>query len=87
MIDIKVITYHKLSSKHKDRILTSTDVGCFYCCTIFKPVEVVKWIDEGTTALCPYCGIDSVLPYVKPSDEDLLKKMYRYWFNSHGETR
>jgi hypothetical protein len=43
--------------------------------------EIAEWIDDGQTALCPRCGIDSVLPVIdgKP-DVVLLWAMHRYWF-------
>jgi hypothetical protein len=36
--------------------------GCFCCLQTFPAAEVVDWIDDGETPLCPYCGIDAVLP-------------------------
>lgn len=39
--------------------------GCFNCLEIFSPELINQWFDtQGNgdkTALCPYCGIDSVL--------------------------
>ena len=44
------------------KILTkSSRCGCFYCLKIFEPKEIKDWCDNGTTAICPYCGIDSLL--------------------------
>ena len=61
--------------------------GCFYCCTTFAPTEISVWVDRdaegvGQTALCPKCGIDSVLgdkSGFSPSDE-LLTSMKLLWF-------
>jgi NAD-dependent SIR2 family protein deacetylase len=34
---------------------------CFHCLQEFPTEEVSRWTDGGKTALCPRCGIDSVL--------------------------
>lgn len=36
--------------------------GCYGCLEVFKPSEIRSWTDDGQTALCPRCGIDSVVP-------------------------
>jgi hypothetical protein len=46
---------------HRTRVLASKNVGCFYCLKIFSPAEIEEWTLDGC-ALCPHCGIDSVLP-------------------------
>ena len=33
-------------------------VGAF---TVFKPADILEWTDDDQTALCPNCGIDSVI--------------------------
>jgi hypothetical protein len=85
---------HRHSSDHRDRVERSTRCGCFYCLATFPPVEITDWIDpdpadversgeRGTTALCPRCGIDSVLPDDVPGaplSADLLEAMKQYWF-------
>jgi hypothetical protein len=38
--------------------------GCFCCLQTFPAAEVVDWIDDGDTPLCPHCGIAAVLPGV-----------------------
>jgi hypothetical protein len=40
------------------------ECGCFCCLQTFPAVEVIDWIDDGDTPLCPYCGIAAVLPGV-----------------------
>jgi len=35
--------------------------GCFFCLAEFDASVVTTWVDDGRTALCPKCGIDSVL--------------------------
>ena len=73
---------HEHASYHRDEVLGSFKCGCFYCCKIFGPTEIKEWIDRGQTALCPKCGIDSVLGDRSGYEitENFLKKMYHYWF-------
>jgi hypothetical protein len=35
--------------------------GCFHCLAVFAGVRIDDWVDEGRTALCPMCGVDSVV--------------------------
>jgi dihydrofolate reductase len=80
------IRAHQHSSRHRDKILQSDICGCFYCTRAFPPQEITKWIDREngvfTTALCPKCGIDSVIGSQSgfPITEEFLEEMRRYWF-------
>lgn len=64
---------------------------CFYCLSTFAPTEVKEHVDKGArrgkvppdqTALCPHCGIDSVLGSASgyPLTPEFLKAMHDYWF-------
>jgi hypothetical protein len=61
--------------------------GCFYCCKIYSPTNITEWTDhddlgQGLTAICPKCGIDSVIAVAGDTTEvkRFLKKMERQWF-------
>jgi len=82
---------HAHSTHHRARVLAGKRCGCFYCLSVFAPAEILEWIDPpefgkglpGTTALCPHCGIDSVLPddiVGVPLSTSLLKDMHSHWF-------
>lgn len=73
---------HKHSSNHRDAILESSICGCFYCCRTYPPTTIQKWTDAGQTALCPNCGIDSVIPDVAgfPLTPEFLAQMKAHWF-------
>ena len=80
---------HHHSSYHRSEIEGSVSCGCFYCTTAFAPETVVEWIDEnsmgvGQTALCPKCGIDSVIGDKSgfPITVAFLSKMRGYWFQA-----
>ena len=89
------IRAHRHSSQHRLEILGSRECGCFYCLEVFPPTEIVEWIDEGATSMCPRCGIDSVIGSGSkfPITPRFLASMHRYWFDrtykirfSKGET-
>ena len=78
---------HFHSSNHRREIESSDICGCFFCCTIFKPSEIKEWVDVndegiGQCAICPHCGIDSVIGSLSgfPIKEEFLKEMNKYWF-------
>lgn len=73
---------HEFCAKHKNQIINDEKCGCFYCCKIFSPKEITFWLNEGSgTALCPYCGIDSVIGESSgfPITEEFLNKMNEHW--------
>ena len=84
---------HGFSSRHRLLLERSEHAGCFHCLAEFSPSTIGEWVDEpesvddeelsvGVTALCPRCGIDSVLPSAAPIrwDETLLSEMQAFWF-------
>lgn len=81
----QMIELHKLSDNHRDQILSSEICGCFCCCQMFSPLEIHEWIDKGNTALCPHCGVDSVIGPRSmleiALDIVILQDMEKYWFN------
>lgn len=74
---------HKSCSSHKTEILTADLCGCFYCKQTFLPSEIDEWIEEkiGETAICPKCGIDSILSSKFPiTDKLFFDRMNKYFF-------
>ena len=76
------ITAHKLSSYHRSELERSTLCGCFYCFAIFPPSEIIEWTDDGQTALCPKCPVDSVIGSASgyPITLEFLQRMHDHWF-------
>jgi hypothetical protein len=88
--------WHSASFRNENSIQCSETLGCFYCQKIWtrgsKTIE--EWIDctedeegiedlpqESWTALCPHCGIDSVMASADaPITPTVLEEMNRYWF-------
>jgi hypothetical protein len=65
------------------RTLRKSDLcGCFYCLEVFPSNGIQDWTDDGDTALCPKCGIDSVIGSVSgyPIQREFLSKMHDHWF-------
>ena len=70
-------------------ILESDICGCFYCISTFFPAEIKEICDtnspNGPTAICPECGIDSVIGSKSGypvNDLEFLEEMRLYWFGS-----
>jgi len=77
---------HDHCTDHRAEVLASRQCGCFYCGATFPPSEIKNWIDpigeEGKTALCAKCGIDSLIGdrSAFPITPEFLERMNRYWF-------
>ncbi len=87
-IDLSHIIAHRYCSNHKKTLKHDKVCGCFYCLKIFSPNEIKMWIqgepgDPLGTAICPYCGIDSVIGESSgyPITQEFLRRMKKYWFN------
>ncbi len=52
---------HKKSLKNRTDIENAKRCGCFYCLSIYPSHQVTEYWDNGETAVCPECGIDSVV--------------------------
>ena len=72
----------KCSIYNKDSLEKSDLCGCYYCGRIYSPKEIVEWTDGGQiTAICPHCGIDTVLAAENEGTNlDVLEAMHQYYF-------
>ncbi len=87
------INIHKECYRNETAVQNSWFCGCFFCISTFHPTEIEDWTDERDfnpdsvaerTAICPECGIDSVLPrkeYYEITDE-LLEGMHKLYFSA-----
>jgi len=82
MNESELETAHAHSTLHKPEILWSQICGCFYCGSTFEPVDILEWIDDDQTALCPRCHIDAVIGDRSGIEitKDFLTEMHNYWF-------
>ena len=61
MNEIELKNAHRHSVRNRGEIERSSQCGCFSCGSIFDATEVEDYTDDGETALCPYCDVDSVV--------------------------
>ena len=60
--------------------------SCFTCLASFPVAQVTTWTDDDTTAICPHCGIDSVIPssdlslVPRLTGWEILSSMKEHWF-------
>lgn len=82
-------TAHDESTFNRERLIAAGRCGCFHCLTTYLPDEITDWIPDhrrdgstDETALCPRCGIDSVIamPPGGPRDESFLRRMNEEYF-------
>jgi len=73
---------HKHCSLNRAELESSEVCGCFYCFAMFAPSEISEWIDQGQTAICPKCPVDSVIGSMSgyPVTREFLERMHAYWF-------
>jgi hypothetical protein len=80
--DVKSI--QRYSTGNRSDIGKSSMCGCFHCLEIFPASEIAVWLNEqGGTALCPKCTVDSVLGDKSASyatDKNVLRQLHAYWF-------
>ena len=81
--DSDLLAAHKFCTGNKEQLMTDRVWRCFHCLSIYDPQEIQTWIDNGTTGLCPYCGVDAILSESSgyPITKEFLQKMQRRWFD------
>ncbi|MEQ9288684.1 MAG: cytoplasmic protein [Cyclobacteriaceae bacterium] len=75
----KAIDY---ATSNEEDLKNSELAACYYCKSIFKASEVKEFLETERTALCPKCGIDSVLPSNSPIEltTENLVELNKHWF-------
>lgn len=53
----------KHATRNRQELEQSSKCGCFSCLRIYEPsaLEGNEWTDDEQTAICPFCGVDSVI--------------------------
>lgn len=77
------IRAHKYSFRNRSELEKSDLCGCFYCFATFPPSAIVEWADDGQTAICPECSVDSVIGSASgfPITAEFLRRMHDHWFD------
>jgi hypothetical protein len=80
-----VVDAHRHSIRHSREIKASGICGCFYCMRQFAPDAIKHRLVEEGTALCPHCGIDSIIGDASRHEisATLLARMNEAWFTPH----
>ena len=70
------------ASRHRAEIQASTRCACYFCFHTFSAATIKAWIDTDQTALCPKCGVDSVIGNASKHrlDEKFLRQMHTHVF-------
>lgn len=82
---------HSFASCNRDLVDASVSngemCGCFYCVNTFRASKVKKYVGKNADrALCPMCGIDSVLPGCVISLSPYLLHVMRHAYFDHSLT-
>ncbi|MBQ8293293.1 MAG: hypothetical protein IJX78_05790 [Bacilli bacterium] len=79
---LKLEKIHAYCTNNKELIGRSDKCYCFHCKKIIDSNEITRYLTEEDTALCPYCGIDAVIPDCidEEINEELINDMNNYWF-------
>lgn len=82
--DMFLMMAHHAGFRNYMQIALSEECGCFHCLKKFPPYAIKIWADKGETALCPYCGMDSVLADRSgfPLTEEFLTAMKKRFFRN-----
>jgi hypothetical protein len=74
----------RFATGNREALAKSKKAGCYYCLTIYAASEVVRFLPPEDTALCPYCGIDSVLADQSPYElkVEILEELHIFWFGT-----
>ncbi len=75
------------SRKNRSMLIKGRRCGCFYCLKFFDASEIEEFCPEeetgeSVTAICPYCGIDSILPETTgyTLTQEFLSEMNKIYF-------
>ncbi len=75
---------HAKSFANRKALEATKRCGCFNCERIFHPAAITDWVPDGPgdTAICPFCGIDSILPdgVGFPVTAEYIKRMKQAYF-------
>lgn len=72
----------KYTTVNRKALEKSAKAGCYFCLKVYPARKVVTFLDSEETGLCPYCGIDSVLPDSAPYEltRATLEELHHFWF-------
>lgn len=86
-IELLCTAAHKHASRNRVELEASARCGCFFCFRTFPTVSITAWIDSSQTALCPKCGVDSVIGSASEHrlDDAFLRRMHQQFFGQRSK--
>lgn len=74
--------------KNKKFIDESEMCGCYNCMQTFSKNDIEQWTDNGQTAICPHCSVDTVLAQSYMNlDKENLQRIHNYWFKNDKSSK
>jgi hypothetical protein len=74
---------HERSRLNRQSMAPGAACRCFYCLQAFPVERISRWTDDDKTALCPICGVDSVLSSSSDGLSDaLIQQLHAAYFGS-----
>lgn len=67
----------------RQALVASKHVGCYACGSLYQASAILDYVNCDTTALCPLCGIDAVIPLaaITPANRQAyLDHLYEHFF-------
>jgi len=90
MEEYDLIVASEAARFNREQLEKDKKCGCYSCLNVFSPSEIKEWgVEEengkGVTAICPHCGVDSVLAASSgyPLTKTFLKSMNDIWFGEN----
>ena len=73
---------HAYCMGNRELIARANRCYCFYCKAEMDKSEIVDYLEQENTAICPKCGVDAILPdsVREPINKTLLTQLHDYWF-------
>ena len=85
-INLRLANIYISSSHNRTVITAATKCVCFYCKKTTEPKDILEYCDNGNTAICPHCGVDSILPNSAfPNniiDDNIVTQMQELYFTN-----
>jgi len=92
-LNIADLRYYSIANR--TQIQAQERCACYYCIKIYQSNLIVEWHLEKRgqykgeeTAICPFCGIDSVIQFEHSFHEEIdisfLKSARDYWFHNNS---
>ncbi len=85
-LSTKIHQDYKLSFRQVRHIFRNPKIGCYYCINFINPKDIIEWIDNGETAMCPLCGIDAIIvqtPWNPVLTEEILSDLNNEYFDNY----